>query len=76
MLKLRTKTNKRFKVAEDVSFIEICDKEGNLGALISINEDGSIEVNLPGERTYENYVQSFKVKRSTFIIHNPKTDND
>jgi hypothetical protein len=34
MIKLRTKENKIFKVKDDVGFIEICDNDGNLGALI------------------------------------------
>lgn len=72
MIKLRTKTNKRFKVADDVSFIEICDQDGGLGAVLHILPNNEINLSIPGESTYENYVNSYKVKRTTLIIHTPK----
>jgi hypothetical protein len=39
MIKLRTKENKIFKVKDYVGFIEICDNDGNLGALIHIQSN-------------------------------------
>lgn len=36
MIKLRTKDGKRLKVSQDVPFIEICDADGDIGALVHI----------------------------------------
>lgn len=76
MIRIRTKTNKRFKVTEDVNFIEICDNKGALGAVIHIKPDGGIEVALPGDMIYENYANSFNSDRAILIKHNTgKKDN-
>lgn len=77
MIRLRTKTNKRFKVTEDVNFIEICDNNGSLGAVIHITPEGRISVALPGDVTYENYANAFNSERATLIKHDAyKKDND
>ena len=50
MLKLRTVDNKKYKLAKDIAFIEICDADGGLGALIEITNNGSlIQVHRPGD---------------------------
>lgn len=72
MLKLRTKNNKRYKVADDVVFIEICDGEGNLGAIIHVMDNGVINISLPGEPTFSNYVKLYGSKTTHFIDHKQK----
>lgn len=63
MIKLRTKSGKRLKVAEDIPFIEICDADGNLGALvIQFNNGSEVKVVTPGDDSFDNYVRSFGSK--------------
>lgn len=63
MIRLRTKTGKRLKVAEDVPFIEICDMDGNLGAVVlQFNEGTEIKIVTPGDDSFDNYVKTFKSK--------------
>lgn len=75
MLKLRTKNNKRFKVSEDITFIEICDVEGNLGALIHLPTPHEIIIAKPGDTTFERYVRVYGSKLSKFIEHKPNIKN-
>jgi hypothetical protein len=74
MIKLRTKENKIFKVKEDVGFVEICDNDGNLGALIHIQDSQRLSLCIPGDPTFENYLIRYKVTPSKFYKHNI-TDN-
>lgn len=59
LIKLRTKTGKRLKVSEDVSFIEICDMDGRLGALVHIFPSGEIKVCTPGDDSFDRYARFF-----------------
>jgi hypothetical protein len=74
MLRIRTKTNKTYKIGSDVSFIEICDTEGNLGALIFIEDgSGAIKIARPGDSLYENYLIKYKVTPSGYVKHSIKS---
>ena len=70
MLKLRTVDNKKYKLSKDIAFIEICDVDGGLGALIEITNDGSlIQVHRPGDQTFENYILKYKSKLTNYYQH-------
>lgn len=72
MLKLRTKANKQYKIGKDVEFIEICDEDGALGALIHIKENGFIQIARPGDNLFENYLIRYNVPVTTFIKQSTK----
>lgn len=71
MVKLRTKEGDRFKVEENISFIEICDLEGNLGCLVHIQNPEDISVLFPGDSSFERYTKVYKSKRSQLLIQQP-----
>lgn len=72
MLRLRTKDNKKYKVGDDVAFIEICDANGALGALIQITNDGTVTtLYYPGDQTFENYIIKYNTPTAKFYEHNP-----
>lgn len=74
MIRLRTKTNKTYKIGSDVSFIEICDIDGGLGALIFIDDNtGAIQVTKPGDSIYENYLIKYGVTPSEYVKHTIKS---
>lgn len=66
MIRLRTKTGKRLKVSEDVPFIEICDEDGNLGAVVMQFPKGEIKVVTPGDDSFIRYVKTFKSKITNY----------
>jgi hypothetical protein len=68
MVKLRSKTGKSYTVGSDVSFIEICDLDGNIGALVNLN-NGMITVSKVGDSTFENYCIKYKLRPTNYLQH-------
>lgn len=63
MIRLRTAEGKRLRISEDVPYIEICDADGNLGALVIQFDNGAeVKIVTPGDSTFDNYVRAFKSK--------------
>lgn len=68
MIKLRTKDGKRLKVSQDIPFIEICDLDGNLGAVVHVFDSGEIKIYTPGDDSFSRYVSIFKSKTTHYAV--------
>lgn len=67
MLRIRTIDGKAYRLQDNARFIEICDNNGNVAAIVFMRDDGSITICRVGEEEFENYVEAFKVSKSKLI---------
>lgn len=68
MIKLRTTAGKSYRLAPDVRFVEICDKNGGVAAVVFVRDDGSITLYRSGEEEFENYIKAYKAVKAKLII--------
>lgn len=58
MVKLRDRNGKRWTV-QDIAYIEVCDGDGRLAALVSIHDSGRVTVSAPGDDVFARYAEAF-----------------
>lgn len=68
MIKLRNAEGKCFSVAKlDMKFVEICDQDGDIAALVYMPDNTSVSVVQPGDVEFERYVRKFKLQKTSVI---------
>lgn len=70
MLKIRSTDGKAYKLNDKAKFIEICDNEGNIAAVVFIRSDGIIRICKLGEEEFNNYITAFRLHTSKLINTN------
>lgn len=63
MIRVRTTDGKLYSMKDSARFIEICDEDGNIGAVV-ITGDDSVRVLSVGDEAFRKYLDSFKLKKS------------
>lgn len=68
MIKLRNAEGKCFSVAKlDMKFVEICDQEGNIAALVYMPDNTSVSLVQPGDIEFERYIRRYKLTKTNVI---------
>lgn len=70
MLRIRTTEGKAYRLHDNARFVEICDNNGNVAAVVFLRDDGSITICRVGEEEFENYISAFKIAKSKLISDN------
>ena len=63
---LRLKNGKLFNV-KDVSFVEVCDDEGYLSALVYLSNTGIVHIHTPDDEQFKRYSSMYKRKATTEV---------
>ena len=69
MIRVRTVEGKAYKMAETARFVEICDNEGGVAAIVFQNANGAVRVVSTEDKEFYRYVKSYGLKPSVVIDH-------
>lgn len=69
MIRVRTVEGKAYKMAETARFVEICDDEGGVAAIVFQNDNGAVRVVSADDNEFYRYLKSYKLKPTTVITH-------
>lgn len=61
MLRLRDTHGKSFDLPHSVAFVEVCDKTGNLAAVIHRIGEDKVAVYTPGDEEFRRYIATYHV---------------
>ena len=71
MIRIRHSENKDViakELTQAYRFVEICDLDGNIGAVVFMDDKGTIRLLRPGEADAERYAKMFGVKFSKLVV--------
>lgn len=69
MIRVRTVEGKAYKMAETARFVEICDDEGGVAAVVFQNDNGVVRVVSAEDKEFYRYLKSYKLKPTMIITH-------
>lgn len=69
MIRVRTAEGKAYKMADSARFVEICDSEGRVAAIVFQNNNGAVRVVSTEDKEFYRYIKSYGLKPSEVYEH-------
>lgn len=69
MIRVRATDGKSYKLKDSARFVEICDEEGRVGAVVFRKDNGEVRVVSVEDKEFYRYIKSYGLKASTVIDH-------
>jgi hypothetical protein len=69
MIRVRTVDGKAYKMSPTARFVEICDEEGKVAAVVFQNDNGAVRVISVEDKEFHRYAKSYGLKPATVIDH-------
>lgn len=73
MLKLRNEKGKVLELSKNVKFVEICDLDGNLAAVVYMSSAGRVKIIQQDDEDFARYVTAYNPKLSSVINNKPRS---
>lgn len=69
MIRIRTVDGKAFKMSDAARFVEICDDNGGLAAVVFQNDNGAVRVVSVEDKEFYRYMKSYGLKPASIYTH-------
>lgn len=69
MIRVRTTDGKAYKMNPAARFVEICDEEGKIAAVVFQKDNGEVRVVSTEDKEFYRYVKSYALTPTTVIDH-------
>lgn len=60
MIRVRTTNGSLIVLNDKARFVEICDKNGKVAAVVFVNDYGVVRVLTPGDEEFAKYIRAYK----------------
>lgn len=69
MIRVRTVEGKAYKMSDTARFVEICDADGQVAAVVFRTDNGGVRVISTEDKEFYRYIKSYGLKPSLVINH-------
>lgn len=69
MIRVRTTEGKAYKMSDSARFVEICDEEGKVAAVVFQKDNGEVRVVSAEDKEFYRYLKSYNLQPTTVIDH-------
>lgn len=72
---IRLKNGKFYNI-KDVTFVEVCNEEGMLSAIVYLANDGTVHIHGPEDDQFKRYSSMYRRKATTMLQPEELNDTD